>query len=162
MLKYTNIKKAQIMYHTHPTTNTITFCTDLNFRFRYLYEGETHISSVILSSAQILIGYPNLINSIHGCCWQNTRNIVNWYFGYLSTYLVFLFQYMSVSDDLIVISDKSSSVFLISLTKCLEPGLSLVIPSSSPLMVSLVARVLHTYTSGGDILDIRDSVGRNS
>ena len=69
---------------------------------------------------------------------------------------------MSVSDDLIVISDKSSSVFLLSLTKLLEPGLSLVIPSSSPLMVSLVARVLHTYTSGGDIFDIRDSVGRNS
>ena len=68
---------------------------------------------------------------------------------------------MSVSDDLIVISDKSSSVFLLSLTKCLEPGLSLVIPSSSPLMFRLVSRVLHTYTSGGDILDIRDSVGRN-
>ena len=62
---------------------------------------------------------------------------------------------MSVSEDLIVISDRSSSVFLISLAKCLEPGLGLVIPSSSPLMASLVTRVLHTYTSGGDILDIR-------
>ena len=65
---------------------------------------------------------------------------------------------MSVSDDLIVISDRSSSIFLISLARCLEPGLSLVIPSSSPLMVSLVSRVLHTYTSGGDILDIRAGV----
>ena len=69
---------------------------------------------------------------------------------------------MSVSEDLIVISDRSSSVFLISLSRCLDPGLGLVIPSSSPLMASLVTRVLHTYTSGGDILDIRDSVVTNS
>ena len=62
---------------------------------------------------------------------------------------------MSVSEDLIVISDRSSSLFLISLSKCLEPDLGLVIPSSSPLMASLVSRVLHTYTSGGDILDIK-------
>ena len=61
---------------------------------------------------------------------------------------------MSVSEDLIVISDRSSSMFLVSLSACLEPALPLLIPSTSPLMAGLVARVLHTYTSGGDILDI--------
>ena len=79
------------MYHTHPTTNTITFCTDLNFRFRYLYEGETHISSVILGSAQIMIGYPNLINSIHGCCWQKPEKhseLIFWLFIYILGLLV--------------------------------------------------------------------------
>ena len=61
---------------------------------------------------------------------------------------------MSVTDQHITISDRSNSIFILSLNSCLSSELPVTIPSTSIHMSGLAVRGLHTYCSGGEIIGI--------
>ena len=65
---------------------------------------------------------------------------------------------MSVTDELIAISDRSNSILLLSLPAALDPSLPTTIQSNSSAMNSIALRALHTYTSGGEIIDVAAGV----
>ena len=63
-------------------------------------------------------------------------------------------QYISVTEELVVVKDRSNSILLLSFPDCLRPDLPPVLHTNSPLLPGLVLRHLQTYASGGEILDI--------
>ena len=64
-------------------------------------------------------------------------------------------QSLSVTEALLVIKDRSNSIYVLSLPDCTAPQLPSLLQTNSPQLPSLVLRNLQTYASGGDILNVK-------
>merc|ERR1719188_570563 len=67
-------------------------------------------------------------------------------------------QHMSVTEKLLVISDRSNSIIILDLASCLFPDLPSIISSNSSHMSRIAMRALHTYSSGAEILGLQAGI----
>ena len=68
---------------------------------------------------------------------------------------------VSVTQTLLVIKDRSNSIYLLSLQECVAADLPAVLQTNSPHLPGLVLRNLQTYASGGEILNVKALISGN-